>query len=320
MKKVLLIIIIFLVFIPFILVRAASAQHNEGIDMEAITVFPVIYEVHATRGESKEIEASIANNTGSKIFIEISFHNINLESLVEDDRLVIKEDGMSKEPAMWISSNNTSFEIEANVTKSIQFDLTIPEDAEIKSYYPVIIYKTRFTGHDKLLVEISDQISSLIYLNIAEVKGEVAKSSARITTFEVNKRVVLYPNASFNLNFENTGGTFIHPRGKIHIYDRNGMHLSETPTINDKFIYLIQGQKLQEILQWQPQYKFQIIPDFGKYTAVAEIYHNIDQAEVSRSETSFYVIPVWHILVIIAPILVIALVLVIVREIRRRRA
>ncbi len=294
MKKIILVTGISLLLI-FFYADSISAYD----DVEAITVSPVVYEIDTTCGEEIYLEAELRNNTNEKLYIDISFENINLESLVNEDRLVIKEGESSQKPAVWLSSEDTDYEIEPNSVKEFLFKLSIPSDAEIKSYYPVILYKTKFSGQEETTVEVTDIISSLIYLNVSDSGDKSMSSLARINEFNVHKKIIFSTEAVFNLILENTGNTFIHPRGSIHIYDRNGMLLSDTLTVNDKYVYLIQGQKLEERIPWSRKSNFKLIPDFGKYTAVAEIYHNSDKTAVSQAETYFYIVPLKHIAIII---------------------
>jgi len=299
----------------FISNREVSAQNNQNLD--AVNILPAFYEVNATAGDEISFLGRIENNTEFSIRVEIEFRDLELETLVKEDLLILREEEVIWGPASWLKSDVEVIFVPGKSFQEIGFILKLPDDASIEGNYPAIVYKVEQIDADAERVEIKDQIISLVYLNIGEVKGEFAQSSARISKFEVKKKIVFTPSADFDLVFDNIGNTFIHPRGRVHIYNSKGTHLSGTPTINDKFIYLLPGQSLQEDLAWHPEYKFSLIPPFGKYNVIVDIYHNPNQESISKAETSFYVIPIWHILIIVGVVVLVVSLILLARQIKR---
>ncbi len=301
MKKTIGSIIVATILIGISLVflkGSTSADEDNGI-----TVTPVQYELTMTPGEQKEITGKIRNNTDEKITVAIEFASLNVEALIKEDRLQLEDSDDPKSPGTWLSINTSKVLVQPGKERKVSVGIQIPEDAELKGFYPAIIYQPEIIKGSGGKVEISEKIVSLVLLNVTEVKGEYAISSGRINMFSSLKSLVFTPQVTFSANFENTGQTYIHPRGRIHIYDRGGMHLSDTPTVNDEYRILMQGQDLGEELIWNIKDTGGILPPFGKYRAVLEIYHNPDQKEVSRAETTFYVVPLWSILILLGIVL-----------------
>jgi len=304
-----------LLFSLTVVITHVFMEEVKGQENGDISISPALYELHSTRDENGSLEATIRNDTESKIKVNITVKNIEIEALIQDDKLKLLDEEDPQKAAYWFKPEQKNVNLGAFSEKKIDLSYKIPGNVELKSYYPVIVYEIEKDNISNIDVNISDRIISIIYLDIAEVKGTYTLSSARISYFKPLKKVVFSPNVQFELKFENTGNTFIHPRGKVHIYDRKGIHLSDTPTINDNFGYLVQGEELEEVLSWVKRDNFRLIPQFGKYTAIAEIYHNNDQENVSSSETEFYIVPIWHILILaLLLVIIIGTVMYIIRK------
>lgn len=296
----------------FIFIRSAFAENTKGL-----TVTPVQYEFTMIPGEQKDFTGTVKNNSKEKISLTLEFASINIEALINEDRFQLEEGDDPKSPDKWLSSDARKVIIQPGKEKNISFRLKVPEDAELKGYYPAIIYQPQITSGPSDEVQIDEKIVSLVLLNIAEVKGSYAVSSGRINLFSSVPSVVFTPHVTFNIDFENTGQTYMHPRGKIHIFDRKGMYLSDTPTVNDDYEILLQGKDLTEEVRWNIKDPKGIMPPFGKYKAILEIYHNPDQGKNSLAETTFFVIPLWSILILIGIILFLIGMFFIGRHIKR---
>jgi len=305
-KKVLFIALLFIIVCLF----AYRYNVNAKEEPKLITISPAFYELHSVKGEEGVLKGIIKNNTKEELKVTIEFRNVNIEVYLNENKLKFEETNDPNAAAYWFNIENDTFIIGPETTKDIEFKYKVPENVELKGYYPVLVYNAQYTFQKEKELKINDVIFALIYLDVGEVKGVSNVLSGKISKFDVSRRFLFTPNITFNVIFENIGNTYIHPRGKIHIYNKNGKHLSETPTINDKYEYLVNGESLEENILWKRNEKFKLIPDFGKYTAVAEIYYSPDQKSVSKAETNFYIIPLVHIILLLLCLIIIIAIII----------
>ena len=314
-KLIQLILIFSLPIIVFGLIhKVVFAQNNSN---KMVSLSPALVTITANPGEKKQFTASLINNSDNQYDLEIQFLNIDMDKYLNEGKLIFENN--LDNPAVWLYTKSNQLKLTANTQINIDFELQIPIDIKAKGYYPAIVYSYKLANETTPRINLENKLVTVVYLNIftaEKIEGiATSEKSLEISSFSVVDQVVFPPGALFNISYKNSGVNYIQPRGVVKIYDRTGKLLSSLPTINDSFGYLVQGQQKSEGLNWQPIYEAKLLPDFGEYTAVAEIYENPDQKVLVTAKTTFLVLPVWHILGLIGITLAL---LVLIRRIRTK--
>ena len=271
------------------------AQNNSD---NKISLSPALIAISANPGEKKQFSTTLINNSKNDYDLEIQFLNIDINQYLNTGKLVYENN--LDNPSVWLFTQTNQFKLPAGSKEILDFELQIPADINPKGYFPVIVYNYKLANAVNPALNLDYKLVTIIYLNVFSPKKVLGEESGlknlAIVNFSPVDRVVFTPNEIFNLTYQNTGPNYIQPRGVIKIYDRTNKLLSSLPTVNDSFGYLVQDQQKSEVLNWQPVTETKLLPDFGEYTAVVEIYENPDQKVLVTAKTTFLVLPVWHIL------------------------
>lgn len=273
---------------------AEEKENNHGI-----TITPSEFELNIQRGETLMFKSQIVNNSNKDLNVEVFAKDLNIVTYTSQNILnLIDPNTLTSSPSSWMSIQSSKTQVPANSIKEFIFSITIPKEAKISEFYPVIQYTfidSKELNNNK--VGVRGEAVSVIKLNLtsSEVLGASVRKRGVITELKVKDYITFLPSNTFSITIQNSGDTFYVPRGKISIFNSKGIKVSPEAGVNDKFESLLPAEKSSESLEWSSESPFKIIPDFGKYTVRAEVFMDGDQSNPLISETSFFILPVYHI-------------------------
>jgi len=287
MKRYITIIIcIYLFLINFINYSRVSAREK----IEGITVWPTFQDIKVKRSETFNTTINIENSNKYDIAVNIYFRNIKISDTPQQNIELSEE--KDKLPASWLSCDNEcSISIKQGEKREINVMLNIPGDAEIIGYYPAIILDFHIKGEENTITSQS-QIASVLYLSVMDEKEEEAQRKIYLKGFGINKKLLFKPELEFTAKIQNVGDLHARPRGTIEIYDPRGTRQKEVLTINDKLIYLLPSQVLEENFEWKDTTLNSFFPPIGNYKAVLNVIIEEDRSQIISSELEFFVFPI----------------------------
>ncbi len=200
----------------------------------------------------------------------------------------------------WITlGNELVFQFDPGASRQIPFTITAPPTAEPGSHFGVVFFKaTQIDAAGQ--IKVGTRVGSLIFITVPGnqlQKGKIIDFSAPV----FSQRAPV----PFKIKFENTGTVHYEPKGEVVVKNIFGREVGVVPVAG----YAVLPTGVRDLdVAWDPE-KIAI----GRYTASAAIYDGEGNA-LTTQELSFYVIPVYLILGIIAGVFVIFRILLFIKR------
>ena len=185
--------------------------------------------------------------------------------------------------------------------QSVQFDyrLRIPLNTEAGGHYGAALFSDSVgvTGSDSVKVDVKSMVGTLILLRVA---GDI-RESAKLISFLTNKAFSFSPHVTLNYTIKNVGNIHLQPYGEVNIKNWRGT------TVNTQKVNDVQGNILPDSsrvfsMDWNGGSQ-----SFGRYTAeLAAFYGTANQP--LGAELTFWIIPLWLIILIVSVLLLIAVI------------
>lgn len=168
--------------------------------------------------------------------------------------------------AKWIQLFPQKFEMEPNSTVSVQYSITVPQDAK-GGYYAVIFFESVPTGDTAdeagMFIRFAGRLGAIVYLEVeGSTERKAAVESLSIEPPQSNKPLEL------KLAMKNTGNVYIGAEGVLNIMDDEGLIYG-----TQKFgpVNTLPGDTREYAAEWFGEL------EEGSYTAVVTL--DIDGAE-----------------------------------------
>ncbi len=189
------------------------------------------------------------------------------------------------ELAAWVTIPTGGIRVAAGETVQIPFTIRVPKDAEPGGHYAGIMVGSETGGAVQGGVGVSSALSSLLLVRVA---GEAVESGF-IRDFSTENFVVQSQDASFQLEFKNTGNVHIEPRGEVEITNMFGKirgHI--TLQSGSSFGHILPFSTKSFMFTWKGETNYL---DIGLYRARATLYYGEQGEKVAYHNTYFLVFP-----------------------------
>jgi hypothetical protein len=307
MRKFLPLFIIIALFFPFIVSASSETTSDGGTILE-----PAYFELSMAPEQAVTLDISITNKENTQLTYTVSEGELSkYKTDTGEYNYLLSTDVKDKV----LSFAKTSYTIGAKDSVGFPVTIEIPKDTDKGSIYPVVIVSTENESGESSN-SLKRQITSTFLINIVATKGEEAISQIK-PEFSVVNKFVFTPQNIFNIKINNTGDTYVKPFGNIAIIDDENVKLTDIP-VNQELKILLPDQSLSKEFKWDKSEGFKIIPSFGKYKALFGVSYGDQKTFL---EQDFYVIPIFHIVALLALLIaIIALIVTLVRKLSRHKS
>jgi len=247
--------------------------------VEAISLSPLTFELTANPGETVTNVLKVTNTDAFPVGVVIDVDDFR--AIGEEGQVTLTDpsEDLTYSLARWVTVNPSSFILDPNAVKSVQFTINIPIDAEPGGHYGSVLAAIRATGGNTGGVSIAQKVGSLLLMNVAgEVKEDLRIVELSAAPFSE------YGPVDIVSRFENNGSVHVKPRGFILIENIFGRETDklELPQKN------VLPRSIRRIeVPWGDRYMF------GKYQATLTAIYGSTNSPIS-AVTTFWVIP-WKI-------------------------
>lgn len=276
---------------------ALGAKAESG---QAFSITPPLIERKADPGQTVTVNIKFTNLSSGELLIKTQFNDFGAKDETGDPNIIFDDaQNTSYSLKNWIGAP-APFKVASHVTKSLDFPITVPKDAEPGGHYAVI----RFTGTAPELeqsgVALTGSIGSLVLL---QVSGNIKEDASLLefTPAKVSHNAngdPVYETASFFENgpvgfiqrFKNNGNVHVKPTGTIEVYNMFGAKVSTVRVNGDP---TDPKNPPKSVLPQSVRRFGETGPDgfmFGMYTAKLNISYGQGQKQLTQTIT-FWVIP-----------------------------
>ncbi len=285
-----------LLTLSFVFFQArASAEAGQ-----AFSISPPLIELKADPAQTTSAKIKFTNISNGELLIKMQFNDFGAKNETGEPNIIFDDNqNTGYSLRQWITSP-APFKINSKETKTIEFPINVPKDAEPGGHYAVI----RFTGTAPDLEEsgvaLSASIGSLVLL---QVSGDIKEKSSVVefysATPQFNKRSFFEMGPiTFVERIRNEGNVHIKPTGTIEITNMFGQKVA-TQRINGDPAESKNAPKSilpQSIRRFEQTLNTPWL--LGKYEAKINVSYGQNQPPLVAT-TTFWVIPYKLILLIL---------------------
>lgn len=298
---------LFAAFIPYV---NAQDQTDGGSGLQ---LSPTRTEISASAGESREVTLSLKNITQNDVVAKAFINDFESDNATGNPQIIVDNTERTPNSISNMVKGLSDVELKPNETKQIKLAVDIPGDAAPGAYYGALRYAAVPKGQDLSSPQDQRQVSltaSVAHLVFIEVSGEI-NEQIQIESLSIgkdakgdNKEIknssifLSSPNRS-SLGIKNLGNGFSRPFGSVSI---NNMFNKEV------YHYEVNATEPKGIVLPNSSRTFinniENIKTPGRYTAVAAVAYG-NGGEVVTYKSTFWYLPVWFLLAVVAILVVI---------------
>lgn len=296
-------------FVGLVVLGTLSAPtilaQDEGSGGSGIQIIPTRTELSVGAGELSDIVITLKNVTRSEIIAKGFLHDFEPNNVTGEPQLIVDPDIRTAFSLKDYVRNLQDHELKPGETKDITIQVSIPPDTAPGGYYGAIRYaavpKNQVLSEEDRQVALTASVASLL---LVEVPGDITES-IRIDKIaaELNGREGNFffsaPDKA-NIHISNTGNSFVKPFGIVTV--KRGKTEVYSYQLNDV------GQRGNVLPKSSRVFKNDIknVSKFGRYVITANVSYT-DGGEVITVSKTFWVIPLWLIILAVSLLLLIVL-------------
>jgi len=300
-------IISFVTFLSFFLIsniyHISKTYASNGIEISPAS------ETLSLKPGNNSIKSFIIKNNDA---FDVAF-NIKLGEII--DNITLLENFPNDNSANWVKINNTLFTLKVGESKEITYTLNIPNSSPNGIYYPLIaMHITQAQLHPLTDTALLDE--NIAYKLKIQVSNDTSNFNAiKISTFNINKTLVIDNQCTFNIILENANPKqFSKPIIYFHILDANNSIITQS-IINEGLDSLNLDQK------WEKNFNIDFsqlkINSIGQFKSEILVVDTITNKSLIQ-KVSFYFIPSQYILITFIIITILIVLLLKVRASRKK--
>lgn len=278
----------------FTLVSPLGVLAAEGVEVK-----PAIIEDRVDPGSTHSFVLKVQNISD----IERTFYlnTKDIKGIDEGGRPLFVSEG---DPTIfnissWITLPQESVTLGANEKRDIVFSVTVPHEASPGSHFGGIFLEAEPPRLRSTGAGVGVSVGSLINLQIS---GDIVED-ARLRSFATGRLIYNTLPAQFETRVENLGNTLLRPTGFVEIVDMFGAEVANL-RINESNAGVFPDSDRTFTVTWDKT-GF----TFGRYQAILSLIYGDDVRKTVSASTSFWVLPLKPILIILGSILGFMLVL-----------
>jgi hypothetical protein len=286
-----------------LILSIATLQAQEGNDSgNALQISPTRTEISAAGGEQKKFSLTLKNITKGDLSLKAILNDFESDGSTGTPKIVVDTKNRTPYSLDKMLQGLSDLTLKAGESKELSFTLDVPTDVAPGAYFGAIRYQVvpnRSTDEDRQ-VALNASVAHLVFLEIpGEINEQIQLESLNFQREGKTKSFFLNAPDHASLAVKNLGNGFARPFGRVTLSSwGQEVHGYDVNTSNPKGIVLPNSSRtfVDEVKN---------IKKPGKYTAVAGVAYG-SGAEVITYKSSFWYIPLWCLLVILAVLLAVA--------------
>lgn len=286
--------------------KAAPSPSQPLQGGQAFSISPPLIELQGNPGDVVKTQIKFTNISKDELLVKTQFNDFGAKNETGEPNILFEDtDNKAFSLRSWIGSP-TPFKIASKETKTIEFPISIPKNAEPGGHYAVI----RFTGSSPELenngVALNASIGSLVLLRVngnVQEKASMADFFAATPQFEKSS---FFEQAPINLveRVHNEGNIHLKPTGTLRVKDMFGKEVASMRVNGDPANQKDPPRSVLPDSIRRFEQKIDMPWMFGRYEATVDLGYGQDNAKKLTATTNFWIIPYKLITLIIAALIV----------------
>lgn len=282
------VIVLLLVAAAFGAFTSRPVQAESG---QALSISPPLVELKADPGQTVKATIKLTNISSGELLIKTQFNDFGAKNESGEPNIIFDDTGNSAfSLRQWIKSPEP-FKIASKASKTLEFPIEVPKDAEPGGHYAVIRFSGTAPEVEDNGVSLSASIGTLVLLNVS---GDVKENASLVDFYAATpnfEKSGFFENGPINFvqRIRNDGNVHVKPTGVVEIYDMFGKHVGSQrvngdPSSNDNPPKSVLPQSIRRFDEkldkgWM----------FGKYEARLTLQYG--EGKTLMSTVTFWVIP-----------------------------
>lgn len=259
---------------------------------QAFTITPALIELSANPGDTAKATIKLTNLSSTALDINAEANDFGSKNETGEPNIIFEANTDTPYSLKnWISLSEP-FTIKSKETKTVDFPIKVPKDAEPGGHYAVIRFTGSATNADGSNVALSASIGSLVLLKVSgetQQKASIASFYAAHSNF-AQSSFFETPPVSFVERLKNEGNIHLKPTGTVQVRDMFGNVVSTMRVNGDPSDAKNTPRSVlpQSIRRFDQTLKDK--PMFGKYTATLSLAYG-DSNQKLEQTIEFWVVP-----------------------------
>jgi hypothetical protein len=269
--------------------------------VHALTVSPPVYDYTLNPGDIISDTIKVYNESSDPLTVYPETFNF---TYTEGDEVNgtpsfypanVEKNG--HELAPWIQSTGGTITLQPTQHSSINFTITVPQDAQPGSHFGSIQLRSAPSGSEQPTAV--GVVGGLGVLILVRISGK-ADDNVRVARFSGDKVSYAHLPVDLAIRLDNQGNTHVRPTGNVFITDMFGRQTASIP-VNSDFHSILPGSARRFDVRWQKKRLSDNASElqkewsnfaFGRYTAALDLNYGPPSAmKHLTGEYSFWVVP-----------------------------
>ncbi len=291
--------LVLIALVLFAILSSASELFAQGL---GVTIAPATIDERVDPGGSLTGALTVTNVSNERETYVIGTRNV---TGMEAKGTPLFERGPSADPlasASWIKLEVTMLELGPGESGQVPYRIEVPVDAEPGGHFAAFFITREADTVLESGAGVGFHVASLANLRVS---GEVVEDIV-FKEFSTGKLLYTKPPVDFSVRFENTGNVHERPQGIITLTDLLGNEVSQLPVNENAGAILPRAERLFAEV-WEHEGFL-----LGRYQARASVMFGDREKKTITRETTFWVVPLREVGVVLGSILGLVLLLALV--------
>lgn len=294
------VLILAVIFTPAII---GAQDSNTTTGGNGLQIAPTRTELGLLPGESKVFSIDVKNITSGELQAEVSINDFESDGVTGNPQVFVDTSKRSPTTISNFVSGLGNFSLKPGEAKKVNVQVNIPKDVSPGAYYGIIRYaaipKGGVLNDQERQLSLTASLGHLVLIEVAgDVNQQIQVESLKMQRNDKPGSIFFNKPDKSALAIKNLGNGFSRPFGNVIIKDFKGSEVYKYEVNDTTPKGVILPNSSRSFVNDIGGIKFP-----GRYTADANVIYN-NGGEVVVYKTSFWYLPVWFLVSILALIVV----------------
>lgn len=281
-------------------VKAQESQSGGS----GLSLSPTRTELRIQPGESGEVEINLRNVTRGEIIAKPFISDFESDDATGEPKLIADTKNRSSASVAGFFSGLEDVRLKPGENKNVKYRVAVPANAAPGGYYGAVTYRAvpaEQAGLDSGQVSLTANVASLVLIEVpGDITEQIQLNSIKVLKGEKSSGFFTQKPDFAAISVKNNGNSFSKPFGTISLTGMGGKEVHRYELNNSTPRGNILPKSSRTFTDG-----IKGISKPGRYTLTANISHGTG-GEVITKKVSFWYIPVWLLVVMLALVLAIA--------------